>query len=203
MRVFDGIVGVFDGQLYVGSDPEDIGPDLFAHFSGQANGLLGAATPSLLCLITGVADGDIGFTVEVCEREPLLEDSWEDSVEASFSPATPVVMFLDLEWRVLCEIPLGEETYRLRYAARGMDAGHAGTAMDVYSLWFWPAPHAPDAVVRQTSKWAEYWQAEQARRNDSGCSSPPSLAWASVLSPERPNSGPSGHLAGLFDLGPP
>jgi hypothetical protein len=76
MRVFDGIVGVSDGQLYVASDPEDIGPDLFAHFSRQANGLLGAATPSLLCLVTGVADGDIGFTVEVCEREPSSCRVW-------------------------------------------------------------------------------------------------------------------------------
>lgn len=170
MRVFDGIVGVFKGQLYVVSDPEDIGPDLFAHFSGQDNGLLGAATPGLLCLLTGRADGDIGFNVEVCEREPLLHESWEDCVEASFSPATPVVMFVDLEWEVLCEIPLGAETYRVRYAARGMDAEFDARYDDkeAEGLWFWPAPHSPDAVVRQTSKLAEYWQAEQAHRNELG-----------------------------------
>jgi hypothetical protein len=168
VRIFDGVVGVFKGQLYVVSDPWDIGPDLWANFSGQANGLLGAATPGLLCLVTGVADGDVGFTVEVCEREPLLDGSWEDCVEASFSPATPVVMFVDLEGQALSEIPLGEETYRVRYAAREMDAGHAGTAMDVYGLWFWPAPQAPDAVVRRTSKTADYLQAEQAHRNELG-----------------------------------
>lgn len=166
MQVFDGIVGVFDGQLYVGSDPEDIGPDLFAHFSGQDNGLLGAATPRLLCLITGVADGDVGFAVEVCEREPLLDESWEDCVEASFSPGAPAAMLLDLEWKVLCEIPLGEETYRVRYAARGMDAGHAYTAMDVYGLWLWPAAPARDGIIRRTSDSAAYWHAEIARIND-------------------------------------
>ena len=166
MRVFDGIVGAFDGQLYVVSDPEEIGPDLFAHFSGQANGLLGAATPGVLCLLTGRADGDIGFTVEACEREPLLDDSWEDCVEASFSPASAVVMVVDLEWQVMCELPLGEATYRVRYAARGMDAKYDESELE--ALWFWPAPETPDAVVKQTSKVAEYWQAEQARRNELG-----------------------------------
>ena len=76
MRVFDGIVGVDDGQLYVAGDPEDIGPDLFAYFSGQESGLLGAAQAGVPCLITGRADGDIHFTVEVCEQEPLLDDAW-------------------------------------------------------------------------------------------------------------------------------
>lgn len=53
----------------------------------------------------------------------------------------------------------------MRYAARGMDAGSAGTEMDVYALWFWPAPPAPDAVVKQTSESAAYWHAEIARIN--------------------------------------
>ena len=167
MRVFDGNVGVDHGQLYVARDSEDIGPDLFVHFTGQKNGLLGAATPGLLCLLTGRADGDVRFTVEVCEGEPLLDDSWEDCVEASFSPVARVVKFLDLWGEVQCEIPLGEETYRVRYAARGMDAEFDPKYDDeeAEGLWFWPAPHSPDAVVRQTSKSAAYWQDEIARIN--------------------------------------
>jgi hypothetical protein len=168
MRVFDGIVGVFDGQLYVAGDPEDIGPDLYAFFSGQDNGLLGAAQAGVLCLITGVADGDIGVTVEVCEREPLLDDSWEDCVEASFSPGAPVVMLLDLERKVLCDIPLGEEARRVRYATRGADASHAGTGTEVSCLWFWPELARPDGIIRQTSESAAYWHADQARRNALG-----------------------------------
>jgi hypothetical protein len=46
-----------------------------------------------------------------------------------------------------------------------MDAGHASTAMDVYGLWFWPAPPAPDAIIRQTSAVAAYWHTEIARIN--------------------------------------
>jgi hypothetical protein len=73
-------------------------------------------------------------------------------------------MFLDLWGEVLCEIPLGEETYRVRYAARGMDARYDDTEME--ALWFWPSPHAPDAVVKQTSKSGAYWHAEIARINE-------------------------------------
>jgi hypothetical protein len=164
MRVFDGVVGVLDGQLHVASDPGDIGPDLFAFFSGQQNGLLGAAQHGVLCLINGRADGDISITVEVGDQEPLLDDSWEDCVEASFSPAAPVVMLLDWDLAALCEIPLGEGTYRVRYAARGMDASYDDPEAE--GLWFWPAPHAPDAVIKQTSKSADYWH--QARRNELG-----------------------------------
>ena len=44
-----------------------------------------------------------------------------------------------------------------------MDAAHDGTllegepAIDAYLLQFWPAPPAPDRVVKVTSKEAKYW----------------------------------------------
>jgi hypothetical protein len=172
LQVFDGIVGVFDAQLYVASDTEEIGPDLYTFFRGQSNGLLGAAQSAVLCLLTGKADGDIGLTVGVAAREPELDDSWEDCVEASFSPTAPIAVLCDLERKVVTEVPLGEQTYRVRYAARGMDEGDSGTEMDVYGLWFWPAPAAPDAIIRQTSKSAAYWHAEMERVN-SVLSEPP------------------------------
>jgi hypothetical protein len=165
MRVFDGVLGVLDGQFWIASDNDDIGPDMFAAFVGQRNGLLGAAEDAQLRLITGAADGDVSFSVHVVESEPQLDGSWEDCVEASFTPRTPAVGFFDWDGNVVFEIPLGDETYRVRYAARAMDAGSAGTEMDSYALWFWPAPPAPDAIVKQTSESAAYWHAEIARIN--------------------------------------
>jgi hypothetical protein len=53
----------------------------------------------------------------------------------------------------------------VQYTARGMDEADSGTEMDVYGLWFWPAPAAPDAVIKQTSKSAAYWHAEMARES--------------------------------------
>lgn len=165
MEVFDGVIGVLDGQFWIASDPDDIGPDMFAAFVGQRNGLLGAAEEGQLRLITGKADGDVGFAVHVVESEPGLDDSWEDCVEVSFSPRTPAVGFFDWDFNVVFEIPLGAQAYRVRYAGRAMDAGQIGTEMDTYALWFWPAPAAPDAVVKQTSGSAAYWHAEMARES--------------------------------------
>ena len=54
--------------------------------------------------------------------------------------------------------------YRVRYTARGMDAGHAADTVigdedpvDAYQLRFWPAPPAPDRVFKQASETAAYW----------------------------------------------
>jgi hypothetical protein len=140
MEVFDGVLGVLDGQFWIASDVDEIGPDMFAAFAGQRNGLLGAAEDGQLRLITGAADGDVRFSVHVVESEPQLDGSWEDCVEASFAPRTPAVGFFDWDGNVVFAIPLGGETYRVRYAARAMDSGSAGSEMDVYALWFWPAP---------------------------------------------------------------
>jgi hypothetical protein len=166
MRVFEGVLAVAFSQAYVASRQEDLlfeaGPAAF--YRGQRNGLLGAAERGVLFLTVGAnGDGEVGLRVHVLEHEPTLDDSWEECVEASFSPATPFVSLFDWDRTVVCEIPLPEETYRVRYTARGMDARDAYT--DVYGLWFWPSPASPDAVIRQTSERAAYWQAGRAREN--------------------------------------
>src|SRR3954467_7372189 len=98
-----------------------------ASFSGQKNGLLGGAEKGVLRFFTGVADGEVRLSVDVVEGEPRLDDSEEDCGEVSFSPVTPAVALFDGDGAAGFEIPLGRDTYRVRYAARGMDAGHSGT----------------------------------------------------------------------------
>jgi hypothetical protein len=161
--LFEGPVNVSFGQAYVASDLDSFEPELTSYFRGQHNGLLGAAREGMLYLITGKTDGQVRFSVHVAEQPPLLHDSWEECVEASFAPATPLVALFDWDRLIVCEIPLPERSYRVRYAGRGMDTGHAGTATDVYGLWFWPAPAAPDSIVRQTSARAAYFHSELAR----------------------------------------
>jgi hypothetical protein len=90
------------------------------------------------------------------------------ALEVSFTPTTPVVALFDWDGVAVFEIPLGNETYRVRYTARGMDAGHAGTQTEVSALSFWPAPAEPDSIVRQTSKSAGYWHSEAARQRELG-----------------------------------
>ena len=64
----------------------------------------------------------------------------------------------------MCELPLRISEYRVRYTARGMDAAHAADTvidgeepLDAYRLWFWPAPPAPDRVIKVVSETARYW----------------------------------------------
>jgi hypothetical protein len=56
-------------------------------------------------------------------------------------------------------------SYRVRYAPVAWRSGATWTsssrrAVDAYRLTFWPAPAAPDAVLRQTSDIAAYWHSE-------------------------------------------
>ncbi len=63
-------------------------------------------------------------------------------------------------------LPLPAADYWVRYCARGMQHGSdldtsqdPDRPADSYSLTFWPAPPAPDQVVKQTSDIAAYWHA--------------------------------------------
>jgi hypothetical protein len=162
VHVFDGLLEVDYGQAYVISGGVDDTGDLPAGFKGQSNGLLAAATPGLLFLLTSRSSGNVRLDIDVWASERPLEEVWEECVEASFMPAGLPVRLVG--WGMdftagtsVCEIPLEQRPYRVRYCARGMDAAwdlHAlepESAVDSYLLAFWPAPCAPDAIVKQTS----------------------------------------------------
>ncbi|MCO5968195.1 hypothetical protein [Actinoallomurus soli] len=160
--LFDGKVFVSYRQIYVDSG-SDFGGDMYATFAGQSNGLCGGAVPGLLFLVTGLHTGDVTFTVELHESAPPVDDSWEDIVEVSFTPAGPKVS-LD-EWDgESWPLELAQVPYRVRYSATGMDAGAEldtpdddDLGPDRYLLQFWPDTPRPDAVVKQTSDQADYW----------------------------------------------
>ncbi|MEU3568526.1 hypothetical protein AB0E96_08885 [Kitasatospora sp. NPDC036755] len=163
-RPVDGEVRVHYGQLYVESDPDGAGPDLANAFAGQRSGLCGAAVPGALWLTTGLHTGTVGFTVEVHEQAPPLDEGWEDVVEVSFRPASDECSLVEWGGGVAGELDLAETDHRVRYCARGMDEGHrldtlvsGEPPVDRYLLQFWPAPPAPDRVLRQTSAQAAYW----------------------------------------------
>jgi hypothetical protein len=163
MLVFDGHLHVHYGQAYVFSGNSDDTGDMDACFRGQANGLVGAALRGELFLMTGLHTGRVQLRVEVAGAEPRLDDSWEDCVEASFEPEGEARLF-DWDNNLVCALPLDERPYRVRYHARGMDAGHEADTilededpLDEYLLLFWPAPVAPDRIISKTSAQAEYW----------------------------------------------
>ena len=161
MHVFDGLLHVHYRQAYVVSGD---GSEMDASFSGQTNGLIGAGQQGMLVLHTGLHTGFVELTVDVADHEPQPDEAWEECVEASFLPIAADVRLIEWGGETVCDLPLQSRHYRVRYAARGMDAGHAADTVldgeepvDAYRLWFWPSPPAVDRVIRQTSETARYW----------------------------------------------
>jgi hypothetical protein len=162
VEVFAGPLWVHYGQAYVLSGDSEV-PDLGDAFRGQVNGLCGSAVSGAMFLITGLHTGHVGFTVQVFESPPELDRSWEEIVETPFLvPALPVALY---QWGATSgrPLPLALGQYRARYSARGMQAGNDqdtlvgdDPAVDEYLLQLWPAPAAPDEVIRQTSQTAAY-----------------------------------------------
>jgi hypothetical protein len=164
--VFDQEIHVHYWQFYVESRTEDFFEGLTESRGGQTNGLCGAAVPGLLFLTTGLHTGHTRITVEVLDAPAPIGDEWEDVVEASFRPVTAKVALVQWAGEASWPLPLAPIDYRVRYSATGMDRARgrdtllAGELLvDRYLLQFWPAPPAPDAVIRQTSRCAAYWHA--------------------------------------------
>ncbi|WP_435836123.1 hypothetical protein [Streptomyces albogriseolus] len=169
-RPVEGEVHVHYSQIYVESDPDSFGPDLRESFAGQSGGLCGAATPGALWLSTGLHTGSVGFTVEVHDQAPPLDPAWEDVVEASYRPVSAGSALVQWAGEASWDLDLEETDYRVRYCAQGMDEAHRQDTrlddepqLDCYLLQFWPAPPAPDRVLKQTSATAAYWH-DYARR---------------------------------------
>jgi hypothetical protein len=164
--VFDREIHVHYGQFYVESGSGWPADPLNESLGGQANGLCGAAVPGQLFLITGLHTGSTRVTVEVLDAPAPIGDEWEDIVEASFRPTRAKVFLLQWGGETAGLLPLAPVDYRVRYSATGMDRARqkdtllAGESpLDRYLLQLWPAPPAPDAVIRETSRCAAYWHA--------------------------------------------
>ncbi len=135
-------------------------------FSGQTNGLVGAADPSGVYLNLARRSGGSPVRIVLTDGPPNVDGSWEDVVEVS----TTVPLVADPQWMSWA----GEDggsldglvpgSYRLRVSARGRDAGRDGEfadeAVDFYLVEMWPAPSAPDAIAKVSSEDARYWHKE-------------------------------------------
>lgn len=157
MRVlFDGLVFTSYAQLTLTTGMAET-PIPNVAFMDQVNGLCGAAAAGALFLITGTHTGWIPVRISLWNERPGLGD-WEEVVEASLTPAGGAA-FAGWAENPVARFDLPASSYRVRWNARGMDAGHAAEhpAPDSYELMLWPAPPSADAILRRTAAQASYW----------------------------------------------
>ncbi|MCU1589980.1 MAG: hypothetical protein JWP11_1236 [Frankiales bacterium] len=140
--------------------------DVDRFFSGQVNGLVGAADTHGVYVNLARRAG--GSRVQIVLREaapPPAEGGWEDVVEVT----TSVPDGADARWLTWAgedsgplDVPPGD--YRVRVSAKGRDAGAAGEfadgVLDEYLIELWLAASEPDAVLITTSRNAQYWHTE-------------------------------------------
>jgi hypothetical protein len=135
-------------------------------FAGQTNGLVGAADLSGVYLNLARRSGGSPVRIVLTDGPPDADDSWEDVVEVSTTvPLGAVPQWMS--WAGEDGGPLDgllPGNYRLRVSARGRDAGRDGEfadeAVDFYLVELWPAPSAPDAILKVSSEDARYWHKE-------------------------------------------
>lgn len=155
--LFDGEVHTDYNQIYVVSGQDSQG-DLDTAFRGQVNGLCGGASSGFLYLSTGLHAGHVGFTVELHEEAPPIDDFWDDIVEVPFRPRSETLHVIELFGPAACSLAVPQVSLRVRYCAHGMDAAAPlhfvpddEPIVDRYLLQLWPAPLSADRVLRQTS----------------------------------------------------
>jgi hypothetical protein len=153
--LFDDTVRVDYHQFFIGG--AEAGASGYGT-GGQVNGLCGAAHPGVLAFTTGRNCGELPLLIELHEEEPELDAMWTEVVEVSFTPSDPDVLLLEPGFQAIL-IDLEVETYRVRYCAAGFDNEDrvVDDPPERYLVQFWPAPAAPDRIVRQTSSVAAYW----------------------------------------------
>ena len=159
--VHRGRMAVSYSQAYLSAGD---GPDDYdAAFTGQVNGLAGGQVLGHLTLLVGVHTGDVGIRVLLCEQAPPVGEEWEDVVEAPFIPEWPEAVLAGCLSDAVCQLHLDQPSYRARWSAQGIDAGRDADVVmsdeplvDHYELALWPAPPAPEAIVRVGSETARF-----------------------------------------------
>ena len=142
-------------------------------------------------MTTGLNTGDVGLRVVLAEESPPVGVEWEDVVEVPFLPRSRGVGVAPYDSDFVCTLRLPSTPHRVRYSARGMDAGDAaGVVMgdepiiDTYELAFWPADPAPEAILRQGSRMAAFWHSA---RNPAAA--PSRRAFRTGSGPQAPATG--------------
>jgi hypothetical protein len=166
--LLSGGVNVHYAQIYV--QPPNAHTDMTGALGGQVNGICGASQEGHLFLVTGLHTGLVRLTVTLHENEPDLDPSWEEVVEVPFPHMADKLALVEWGSDDGHDLSIPPGTYRARYSARSMlgdwQITEQNAPTQTYSLDFWPAPLAPDAIIRVTGECAKYWHSEAAKNRE-------------------------------------
>ena len=162
--LLDQLVATDYGQLDLGwTDAFGFDGEFDRFFAGQVNGVAGAADDTGVYVNLARRSGGSWVRIELVEQVPAPRpEEWEDVVEVSVTiPEGARPRWSSWAGEDSGPLPVPAGTYRLRVSARGRDAGRDGEfaegVVDFYRLELWPAPPAPDAIMRVGSQDAAYW----------------------------------------------
>jgi hypothetical protein len=166
--LFDDVVYTDYGQFdLVWSDAGGFDGDVDRFFSGQANGLVGAADPHGVYMNLARRSGGSRVQIVLLRGAPAsVEEGVEDVVEVSVTvPPGSNPQWVTWAGQTSGALPgLRPGSYRMRVSAHGRDAGHqeefAPGVVDEYLVQLWLSDPAPDELLRLGSEDAAYWHRE-------------------------------------------
>ncbi|MGA3523486.1 hypothetical protein [Melissospora conviva] len=166
MGDFPALIDVHYGSLRLADIRSNGRTDWSQEFFGRRPPGLIATAPGEVFFITGRHTGLVELSVTIDEADPGAElDAYEDVVEVPFEAvAAELKLFLfdGVAPHALPPLPAGPGAYRIRYHCRGMDETRNpdlkyDDVVDEYLLQIWPAPAAPPATLKVTSRQGHYW----------------------------------------------
>lgn len=168
--LYDGTLGIDYGQFsFDVMDDDDLDmldPD--GVFQAQQNGICGAAQRGKVLFFTGIQTGSISIRVELHEIEPILDESFDEIVEASFLRSKYPVSLCDLYGEEFHNLELPRGQYRLRYSIRGMDLDYdddnnvdTPVKGNDHLIQLWPKDKDKDKIIKVTSDIAKHFHKEQ------------------------------------------
>jgi hypothetical protein len=157
--VYSGVMHTSYSQMYVLSENCPGPVMLDAAFEDHVNRLCGGAVLGGLYLYVGVHSGDVHITVEVHDAAPQVDASWEEIVEASCVLGGAPIRLQGWAGASHLELPLQAGSHRARFCATGYGKSDevrvfGDPAVERYALLLWPAPPAPDVVLKATREGA-------------------------------------------------
>ena len=171
-QLFSGNLNIDFGQFYIDVlvDDEDDSADYLemeSAFEDQKNGLCGACHDGKLYFVVGPQSGVIDLTIELHDKEPVLNDSCEDIVECFLSAKKNNLHLCEWGHENTYKLGLPAGDYIVRYSIQALDKdyghedeGDRPVAGQKYFVQFWPGSVSEDKIVRSQTKTGQYWHSE-------------------------------------------